>query len=99
MIWIHGGAFLDGSGDDNIFGPDFLIDHDNILVTLNYRFGIFGFLNLEFGEYTGNMGFKDQQMALKWIFENIEHFSGNKHEILLFGHSAGTWFYHLNLLH
>lgn len=51
--------------------------------------GIFGFLNLGFGEYTGNMGLKDQQMALKWMFENIEHFSGNKHEVLIFGQSAG----------
>lgn len=76
------------------FGPDFLLSEDNIVVTMQYRVGIFGFLNLGFGEYTGNMGLKDQQLALKWVYENIESFSGNKDEILLFGESAGIM--HLN---
>lgn len=89
LVWIHGGAFLEGSGSDSLYGPDFLINRDNIVVTFNYRVGIFGFLNLGFDEYTGNMGLKDQQMALKWIHKNIENFSGNKDEVLLFGQSAG----------
>ena len=58
-------------------------------MNIQYRVGIFGFLNLGYGEYTGNMGLKDQQLALKWIYENIENFSGNKNEILLIGQSAG----------
>lgn len=89
IVSIHGGGFTDGSGDDLFHGPDFIVDMDTILVTLNYRLGIFGFMNLGFGEYTGNMGLKDQQMALKWVYENIENFSGNKDEILLTGESAG----------
>ncbi|XP_055312128.1 esterase B1-like [Sitodiplosis mosellana] len=89
LIFIYGGAFTEGSSHDMMYGPDFLIDEDNIVVTFNYRLGIFGFMNLGFGEYTGNMGLKDQQVALKWIYENIEHFSGNKDEILIFGESAG----------
>ena len=89
LVHIHGGAFTEGTSNNFLYGPDFLIEADNILVTFNYRVGIFGFMNLGFGEYTGNMGLKDQQLALKWIYENIEHFSGNQNEILLFGESAG----------
>lgn len=89
LVFIHGGGFRRGSGDFFALGPDFLLTADNILVTMNFRLGIFGFLNLNHGDYTGNMAMKDQQMALKWIYENIEQFSGNKNEILLFGQSSG----------
>lgn len=74
-----------------LYGPDFLLSEDNVVVILEYRVGIFGFLNLGFDEYTGNMGLKDQQLALKWIYANIEMFSGKKDEILLFGESAGKF--------
>lgn len=78
-----------GTASAEMYGPDFLISQDNIVVSLQYRVGIFGFLNLGHVEYSGNMGLKDIQLGLKWIFENIENFSGNKHEILLFGPSSG----------
>lgn len=83
--------FSRGSSNDDIYGPDFLLSHDNIVVTIAYRLGIFGFLNLDYGEYTGNMGLKDQQMALQWIHENIEQFSGNRNEIMIFGQNAGEY--------
>lgn len=92
LVWIYGGAFIGGEASDSVYGPDFLLSEDNIVVTVHYRIGIFGFLNLGYGEYTGNMGLKDQQLALKWVHENIEHFSGEKDEILLFGESAGKCF-------
>lgn len=92
LVFIHGGGFAAGDASDFLYGPDFLLSEDNIVVTMQYRLGIFGFLNLGFGEYTGNMGLKDQQMALKWIHKNIEHFHGNKSEILLMGESAGRVF-------
>lgn len=91
MAYIHGGGFNNGNVGESILGPDFLLFEDNILVTVQYRLGVFGFLNLGISEYSGNMGLKDQQLALKWVYENIEGFSGNKDNILLFGESAGKY--------
>lgn len=89
LVYFYGGGFNTGGANDTFYGPDFLISRDNILVTIAYRVAIFGFLHLNSTEYTGNMGLKDQQLALKWIHQNIDQFSGNKNEILIFGQSAG----------
>ncbi|XP_066582626.1 juvenile hormone esterase-like [Prorops nasuta] len=90
MIWIHGGAFLYGSGNNDMYGPDFFVKKDVILVTINYRLGILGFLNLEHEEAPGNQGLKDQVMALKWVKENVENFGGDSNNITIFGESAGA---------
>lgn len=92
MVWVPGGGFTEGHNTVHFYGPDFLLSQDNIVVSIKYRVGIFGFMNLGFGEYTGNMGLKDQQLAFKWIYENIENFSGNQNEILIFGESAGKFY-------
>lgn len=89
MFWIHGGAFIGGSSNDDLFGPDFLIDKRTILVTFNYRLGVLGFLSFNLPEYSGNMALKDIQLALKWTNENIERFGGDSKRITVFGHSAG----------
>lgn len=91
MVYIFGGGFTRGNGDDQIVGPDFLIEKDVILVSFNYRVGIFGFMSLGTPEYSGNMGLKDQQLAMKWTYENIEYFGGDNSQITLSGHSAGNW--------
>lgn len=91
-MWIFGGGFALGDTDYGFYAPNFLLSEDNVVVTINYRIGIFGFLDLDCDEYSGNMGLKDQQLALKWIYENIENFAGKKDEILLFGQSAGEYF-------
>lgn len=62
-----------------------------ILVTLNYRLGVFGFLSLQLPEYSGNMAMKDIQLALKWTNKNIERFGGDSNRITVFGHSAGIY--------
>lgn len=90
MFHIHGGAFIEGSGDDVLCGPDFLVERDVILVTMNYRLGLLGFLTLNTPDVSGNQGIKDQQLALKWISENIEYFGGDASRITILGHSAGS---------
>ena len=89
MFWIHGGNWEEGSGDPESYGPDFLLDHDVIIVTINYRLGPLGFLALHHEDIMGNMGLKDQQLALKWVKYNIEAFGGDPSRVTLFGQSAG----------
>lgn len=89
MVWIHGGGFKSGSGDSSLYGPDFLIEKGVILVTLNYRLEILGFLCLDTEDVPGNAGMKDQVAALRWIKNNISHFGGDPKKITIFGESAG----------
>ncbi|KAB0796176.1 hypothetical protein PPYR_10237 [Photinus pyralis] len=90
MVWIYGGSFIDGNSDYSTYGPDYLINQDVIVVTLNYRLGVFGFLSTEDYVSPGNYGLKDQIMALRWVQENIEYFGGNCGKVTLFGESAGS---------
>lgn len=98
MVYIHGGAFVEGSGNDNFYGPDFFLNEDVVLVTLNYRLGVLGFMSLGSPEYSGNMGLKDQNLALKWVKNNIEKFGGDADKITVFGHSAGGASTHYHVL-
>lgn len=66
-----------------------LPDYD-VKVTINYRLGPLGFLSLGTPEYSGNMGLKDQALALKWVSDNIGGFNGDKNQITLYGSSAGA---------
>nr|XP_026486248.1 esterase FE4-like [Vanessa tameamea] len=88
MVYIHGGSYYEGSGD--FFTPDFLLQHDVILVTINYRLELLGFLSLEIPEAPGNAGMKDQVAALRWIQNNIVNFGGDKGSITIFGESSGA---------
>lgn len=88
LVYLHGGG-PGGGITDLLMTPDFFLAQDNIVVYLTFRVQIFGFLNLGFGDYTGNMAMKDQQLGMKWVYDNIEYFSGKKDEILLFGDSSG----------
>lgn len=91
MVHIVGGAFITNPSDDTLSGPDFLVEHDVILVIFNYRLEAFGFMSLSTPEYSGNMGMKDQLMAIQWVHNNIEHFGGDSSQITLMGHSAGDF--------
>ena len=88
MFWIHGGEFVDGTASD--YGPDFFMDHDVILITINYRLGVLGFLNTEDGTVPANNGLKDMILALKWVQRNIAHFGGDPKKVTVFGESAGS---------
>ncbi|GAB1863194.1 Carboxylesterase 3 [Camponotus japonicus] len=89
MVWIHGGAFNIGSGDASVYGPDYIVRKDVVLVTLNYRLGVLGFLNLNDEVAAGNQGIKDTIMALRWVQKNISKFSGDPGNVTIFGESAG----------
>ncbi|KAJ8967967.1 hypothetical protein NQ317_007325 [Molorchus minor] len=88
VVSIHGGAFMMGTGHW-LGAPTTIMDRDLIYVTLNYRLGIFGFISTEDDAIPGNMGLKDQSLALKWVKENIASFGGNPDGVTITGVSAG----------
>ncbi|XP_060517736.1 acylcarnitine hydrolase-like [Cylas formicarius] len=89
MFFIYGGGFSGGCASDLIFGPYPLVNEDVILVTANYRLGIFGFLSTEDSVVLGNAGIKDQLLAMQWTQKNIEYFGGDPEKVTIFGESAG----------
>ncbi|XP_049948015.1 juvenile hormone esterase-like [Schistocerca serialis cubense] len=95
MVWIHGGAFMLGSGYTDFYGPEHLLEHDVVLVTLSYRVGALGFLSTGDEVIPGNAGLKDQVMALKWVKSNIANFGGDPQNVTIFGESAGAVSCHL----
>ncbi|CAG9839709.1 unnamed protein product [Diabrotica balteata] len=90
FFWIHGGAFVVGNGSISSFNPKFLIDYDIIIVTINYRLGPFGFLTTLDENIPGNLGLKDQLLALKWTHDHIIQFGGDPKKITVGGESAGS---------
>lgn len=96
LFYIHGGGWMCGSA--NMYGPKILLDQDVILVTTNYRLGALGFLSTGDSVVPGNNGLKDQNLALKWVKNNIIHFGGNPSSITMFGQSAGAASTHYHTL-
>ena len=94
-MWIHGGAFMNGYGHEVTMDGEKWAQKGVILVTINYRLGILGYLahpelSAEGGGHSGNYGMLDQIAALKWIKENIAGFGGDPDNITVFGQSAGA---------
>ena len=100
MVWIHGGAFVIGAGSD--YDPTPLVENGNVIVvTINYRLGLLGFLahpalDTE-GHLNANYGLMDQQFALKWVRRNISVFGGDPKRVTIFGESAGGFSVFSNL--
>lgn len=89
MVFFHGGGFVMGQASD-YDGGDLAADGDVIVVVVNYRLGIFGFLSSGDSVSPGNYGLWDQRLALQWIKENIEDFSGNPNSVTVVGSTAGA---------
>lgn len=89
MVWIHGGAFANGTGRSRWFdGSALAARGDVVVVTANYRLGVLGFAHgLTPG--SGNLGLLDQVALLRWVRDHVESFGGNPDDVTLFGESAG----------
>lgn len=96
MVWIHGGAFIMGSGSLPDYAGAYLAGQGVIVVTLNYRLGRFGtfahpaLLREQADEPTANYGMMDQLAALRWVRDNIAAFGGDPANVTIFGESAGA---------
>ncbi|XP_022644402.1 acetylcholinesterase-1-like isoform X2 [Varroa jacobsoni] len=91
LVFIYGGGFNIGSTDWEFYDGRMLAARGDIVVaSMNYRLGPLGFLNANIRDVPGNMGLYDQQMAIRWIYENIRYFGGDPSKIVLMGESAGA---------
>ncbi|ANB12758.1 hypothetical protein AWJ20_1027 [Sugiyamaella lignohabitans] len=90
-VWVTGGGYTSGSGSDPTFdGSNMASRGDTVLVTVNYRLGTIGFLNIPGTDITGNYGFADVITALQWVQQNIANFGGDPNKVTVFGQSAGA---------
>jgi len=96
MVWIHGGAYVLGSANQPLYnGRVLAAGGDVVVVTVNYRLGAFGFLDLSSFSTSGrrfdsNLGLRDVLVALQWVRDNIAAFGGDPDRVTLFGESAGA---------
>lgn len=96
LVWVHGGGYLIGCGSQPVFnGTSLAKFHDAIVVTLNYRLGVLGFMNFaelsdEHVNFEPNLGLNDVVLALRWVRDNIAAFGGDPSRVTIFGESAGA---------
>ncbi|XP_005037483.1 PREDICTED: neuroligin-4, X-linked isoform X2 [Ficedula albicollis] len=89
MVYIHGGSYMEGTG--NMIDGSILASYGNVIVvTINYRLGVLGFLSTGDQAAKGNYGLLDQIQALRWIEENIGSFGGDPKRVTIFGSGAGA---------
>lgn len=97
MVWIHGGGLTRGAASLAAYDGESLARKGVVVVTINYRLGVFGFfahpeLSRESGRgASGNYGILDQVAALRWVHDNIAAFGGDPGRVTIFGESAGSW--------
>lgn len=89
LVWLHGGVFMYNGA--NRFTPSKLVaDQDVIVVVVQFRLGVFGFLSSASAALPGNLGLWDQNLALKWVKDNIGAFGGDADRVTLSGQSSGS---------
>ena len=96
MFWIHGGGYTAGSGSEPRYDGSALASKGVVLVTINYRLGVFGFLATddlakEGQGHAGNYALMDMVAALRWVRANIAAFGGDAGNVTIFGESAGSF--------
>ncbi|XP_069689981.1 juvenile hormone esterase-like [Periplaneta americana] len=97
LLYLHGGAFYYGSGISTMYNPEYVLDKDVVLVTINYRLGVLGFISTGDDEAPGNFGLKDHVAAMKWVRDNIAEFGGDPSKVTLQGQSAGAQSVHYHM--
>ncbi|TAM63913.1 carboxylesterase/lipase family protein [Mycobacterium sp.] len=96
LVWLHGGAYVLGSSSQTLYDGRRLVGHgDVVVVTVNYRLGVLGFLDLSSFDTAGrhfdsNVGLRDALAALEWVRDNVATFGGDPQRVTLFGESAGA---------
>lgn len=94
LVWVHGGAYIFGAASQPLYDGRVLAGEDVVVVTLNYRMGALGFLELRGIEgaedFDTNLGLRDVLAALRWVRDNIARFGGDPERVTLFGESAGA---------
>lgn len=92
MFWVYGGGFIMGDASEENYLPGPLLDtKEVIVVTANYRVGPLGFMTLEDDNLPGNLALWDQQLALRWVQQNILQFGGDPGKVTVFSNSAGSF--------
>ncbi|KAK7081277.1 Carboxylesterase 5A [Halocaridina rubra] len=98
IFFIHAGTWMAGSGGDGLFQPDYLLESDVCVITINHRLGPFGFLSTEDEEGPGNYGLMDQIKALEWVHENARYFGCMNDSVSVMGSGAGGMSAHMLVL-
>ncbi|WP_219500905.1 carboxylesterase/lipase family protein [Nonomuraea ceibae] len=89
VVWIHGGSLMYGTGD--MYGPARLASAGAVVVSMNYRLGVMGFLSSPALGGSGGFGLEDQQAALRWVRANIGAFGGDPGKVTIMGQSGGGY--------
>ncbi|KAJ4445588.1 hypothetical protein ANN_12269 [Periplaneta americana] len=96
LVFFHAGGWYSVTAASSLYGPQYLMDQDIVLVTTNYRLAALGFLSTGDDVLPGNYGMKDQVATLRWVQQNIATFGGNPNSVTIGGYSVGGasgWFH------